>query len=259
MATKRRRRLRWGRISTVLGIVLSLIIYFGYQSHQRAQEQRQIEANRQVVKALEYRSVAEIEARLREIRAEFGVGNIAMDQIPNRKYFEDSLFLGDSLTEAILHYDLLPPSNVVAEVGRNTMTAKEDIALIRNLAPTRIFLWYGQNDLAVFSTAERFASSYQELIREVQKAQPEAELVILSISPVTEAAAASQPELKPERMDEFNAALEHLARDQGYIYLDIGGLFTEDHYEPDGIHVKPRFYTTLFNHIKKELIGRDES
>lgn len=259
MAPKRKRRLRWGRISTVLGLVLALIIYIGYGQHQKRQELRQIEANRQVLKALESRSVSEIEARLREIREEFGVGNIALDQIPNRKYFENALFMGDSLTEAILHYDFLPPSNVVAQVGRNTMTAREDVALLENLSPTRLFLWYGQNDLTSFSTAESFASSYQDLIVEIRKVQPEAEIVLLSISPVTEAAVIKQPELKRQRMGEFNAALQKLATERGYIYLDVGGILEEEYYEPDGIHVKPRFYTVLFNHIKKEFIGRDES
>ena len=259
MARNRKRKLRWGRISILLAVVLSIIFYTGFTRHQKQQELRQIEANRQVLKALESRSVAEIEARLREIREEFGVGNMAMDQIPNRKYFEDSVFMGDSLTEAIQHYDLLPASNVVAAVGRNTMTAVEDVALLKNLSPTRLFLWYGQNDLSNHNSGDAFKANYEKLIQAILEVQPEVEIVLLSISPVTEAAIREQPELTFQRVAEFNNALSEHGADRGYIYLDITELIEPEHYEPDGIHVKPRFYTVLFNHIKKEFIGRDES
>lgn len=259
MVPKRKIKLRWGRITTVLIIGVALLSYLAYGEYQKRQEQRQIEANRQVLVALESRSVQEIEARLREIREEFGIGNIALDKIPNRKYFEDSVFMGDSMTEAIEYYDILPPSNVVATVGRNTMTAREDVALLKNLSPSRLFLWYGQNDLSIFSTADEFTKSYQVLIDEIRKVQPEAEIVLLSISPVTEEAVANQPELAPQRMADFNAALKTLAEERGYFFIDVGTVMEDEFFEPDGIHVTPPFYTALFNQIKKEFIGRDES
>lgn len=251
-----RHRLRWGRIGILLVALFALISYFLYNQHQKNLEERQIEANRQVLKAMEYQSVAEIEQRLREIRKEYGIGNISLDQIPNRKYFEDSVFMGDSLTAAISYYDLLPASNVVAAVGRNTMTAEEDFPLLKDLSPARLFLWYGINDLSRFDTAEAFRESYASLIDKIRAVQPQAEIVILSIQPVTEAASAKQPELKPERREEFNKALKALADQENILFIDSSGILQDSYYEPDGIHVTEEFYGKLFNLIKKEFIER---
>ena len=255
MAKKQnKKKLRWGRIGALVLVLVSLIVYFLYQQYQKNEATRQIEANIQVVRAMELRSVTDIEQKLREIRKEFGIGKIAIDEISNPRYFEDSVFMGDSMTEAIAVYDFLPPSNVVAAVGRNTKTAAQDIPLLNNLSPTRLFLWYGLNDLSQFSEVSDFKTSYSTLIDQVRSVLPDTQIVLLSIMPVTEAAVINQPELSSARMKSFNEALQTLAKDRGLLFLNVAQVLTPELYEPDGIHTKPAFYRELFNFIKKEFI-----
>ena len=258
MARKKRnkKKLRWGRIGALVLVLVSFLVYFLYNQYQKEEERKQIEANRQVVKAMELRSVNEIEQRLREIKKNFGIGKISIDEIPNKKYFEDSIFMGDSMTEAIAVYDFLPPSNVVAAVGRNTKTALPDITLLTNLSPSRVFLWYGMNDLSQFGKADDFIASYSLLIDEIRAASPNSEIVILSLMPVADNAVKKQPELAPERIKAFNAGLKKMSQDKGLFYIDVTGVLKPDYYEPDGIHTKTVFYRDLFNFIKKEFIER---
>lgn len=257
MAKKRnKKKLRWGRIGALVLVLVSLIVYFLYNQYQKEEARRQIEANRQVVKAMELRSVTDIEQKLREIKKEFGIGKIAIDEIPNKKYFEDSIFMGDSMTEAIAVYDFLPPSNVVAAVGRNTKTAPQDVALLNNLSPTRLFLWYGLNDLSQYNNVADFKTGYSTLVDQVKAVLPNTEIVILSIMPVTDSAVKKQPELSRTRLDSFNGSLKDLAGDRGLIYMDVTEVLKPELYEPDGIHTKPVFYRNLFNFIKKEFIER---
>lgn len=251
-----KKKLRWGRIGALVLVLVSLIVYFLYNQYQKDEARKQIEANRQVVKAMELRSVTDIEQKLREIKKEFGIGKIAIDEIPNRKYFEDSIFMGDSLTEAITAYDFLPPSNVVAAVGRNTKTALQDVALLNNLSPARLFMWYGLNDLSQFSATADFIKAYSALVDQVKIVLPNTQIVILSILPVTDGALKRQPELSPARMSSFNDALQTLAKDRGLLFMDVTEVLKPELYEPDGIHPKAAFYRALFNFIKKEFIER---
>ena len=84
MARKKRnkKKLRWGRIGALVLVLVSFLVYFLYNQYQKEEERKQIEANRQVVKAMELRSVNEIEQRLREIKKNFGIGKISIDEIP---------------------------------------------------------------------------------------------------------------------------------------------------------------------------------
>ena len=256
MKNAKKTKVRWGRLGLVGLLILAVLIYIFYQQHQRKEAERQIEANREVVRAMELRSVTEIEARLRAIKEEYGIGKIAISEIPDRKYFEDSIFMGDSVTQSISLYDILPPSNVVAAVGRNTKTALEDVALLANLSPARIFLWYGMNDLENFADASAFSASYDRLITEIRQTLPDPEIVLLSILPATDAAIRNQPQISKERADSFNQALKTLAEQKDYIYMDITEVVTPELYEPDGIHVKQQFYPKLFNFIKREFIEK---
>ncbi|PKK39202.1 hypothetical protein ABB02_01434 [Clostridiaceae bacterium JG1575] len=255
MKKRNQRRGRQRVVLVVLLLLVPLALFMGYKKMQEAQEKERIRINREIVKAMELKSVTELEGRLRELRKEYGIGKIAVEEISNKKYFEDSLFMGDSMTESIAYYEFLPKANVLATVGRNTKTALADLALLKNLAPHRIFLWYGANDLSNFSK-EEFKKQYIELVAKIRQEKPDAQLVFLPILPVTDAAVAAQPELSFENMKAYNQVIGEVARETKGLLLDLKEVFSPEYYEPDGIHMKPAFYKNLLNTIKKELIER---
>ena len=56
-----------------------------------------------------------------------------------------------ALTEAIYAYGFLDSTSVVAEKGKNVMTALEDdVPKVVNLVPNRVIMLYGMNDLECF-------------------------------------------------------------------------------------------------------------
>ncbi len=240
----------------ILLVAVSLVSGLIYNSRVRQEQIAQdIAVNRQKVKTLEGRDIAKTEEHLRKIRKEYGINRSEIDSMSNKRYFEDSVFMGDSLMEPLSLYDHLPPSNVIAKMGRNTTTASEDVPLLSSVSPGRIFMMYGMNDLTTKDSAASFKKSYEELIAEVQKTRPDAKIILLSILPVTPAAASNQPQLKDERIDEFNSSIREIAEEKGFIYMDVQKLVREnDLYEPDGIHLKSEFYTKFLNHIKTEFM-----
>ncbi len=237
-----------------VAIIAGIFLIRAYQEYKVRQT---IAMNLEIVKAMELRNVSEIETKLKELREKYGIGRLDTDNISNRRYFEDSLFMGDSLMEPLSLYEYLPPSNVLAFKGRNTKTALQDVQAITNLNPARIFLSYGMNDLNLTSDPEVFGGDYGNLIKQIKLTKQDAEIVLLSILYVSDAAIAEQPSLARSRVDDFNQIIEQLAQDNDLVYLDITSL-TEDGrlYEADGIHPVSSYYTKLLNFIKSEFINR---
>ncbi|GEM_PF-1220415 len=248
------------RRNRALAIGILVLIFAGFfinKAYSNYKVKKAIELNLEIVKAMELRNVSEIENKLKELREKFGIGRIDTDSISNRRYFEDSLFMGDSLTEPLSLYEYLPKSNVLAIKGRNTKTAMEDVKQIANLNPSRIFLYYGMNDLNVTNDPDVFKTNYGDLIKAIKKLKPDAEIVILSIQYATNSAVAAQPTLSDKRVDEFNGKLKALAEENKYYFLDISSLANDSNlYEGDGIHFTTAYYSKLLNLIKSEFINR---
>lgn len=252
---QRKRDLPWDRIGILALLAILLFTILAYRNHKRQEELRQIRINREIVQAMELRSVGEIESRLKEIKKEFNIGKIATESIPNRRYFEDAVFMGDSLTSSLSGYEVLPKASVVAEVGRNTKTALADVAKLEDLLPGRVFLWYGMNDLSLFKDPAQFKTSYAKLISQVAVKKPGVQIALLSILPATDQAVKKDATIARDRVAAFNQEISKLAKEKGYRYLDVAEILTPESYEPDGIHVKASFYEEMLNYIKGELIN----
>ncbi|MFB0919158.1 MAG: GDSL-type esterase/lipase family protein [Clostridiaceae bacterium] len=238
-------------------LVLIIAGFFINRAYENYKIKKTIQLNLEIVKAMELRNVSEIEGKLKELREKYGIGRIDTDSISNRRYFEDSLFMGDSLTEPLSLYEYLPKSNVLAVKGRNTKTALDDVKQITNLNPSRIFLSYGMNDLNITNDPDVFKSNYSDLIKAIKKIKPDAEIVLLSIQYATDSAVAAQPTLSDKRVDEFNGKMKALAEENNYYYLDISSLVKGSNlYEGDGIHFATSYYSKLLNLIKSEFINR---
>lgn len=239
-------------------VILAVIAgVYNNEKYKKEQIAHDIEVNRRAIKSLEQRDLNEIEKLLKNIRKEYGINLKDSNNISNKRYFEDSVFMGDSLMEPLSLYDFLPPVNVVARMGRNTSTAHEDLKDLKKVAPVRIFMMYGMNDLTIWGDEGEFKESYLNLINKVREIQPNSEIVLLSILPVTDAASKRQPVLSKDRISEYNEVIKEIAEENSLIFLDVTSLITSnDIYEPDGVHVKAVFYGRFLDYIKAEFISR---
>ena len=106
----------------------------------------------------------------------------------------------------------------------------------------KIYLLYGINESG-YST-EGFIRLYGEMLDALVKREPDAEIYILSLCPVTEKKSTTDATYTEERVLELNAALHALAEERGFWYVDnVEALAGEDGYLPedyardDGIHL----------------------
>ena len=165
-------------------------------------------------------------------------------------FFDTALMIGDSLSVGFVNYGYLKPENVFAQVGltpasvmSTDINGESVYTKAGNLNPKHICIMLGTNGLSYLS-ADYMAEKTGEFIDGLQKTCPEAEIVLISIPPVTAAHESEKPE-KLENITEYNSRIAKVAEEKSLEFVDIYSLLQDengylaDHYaEKDGLHFK---------------------
>ncbi|MCR4695075.1 MAG: lysophospholipase [Pseudobutyrivibrio sp.] len=139
---------------------------------------------------------------------------------------------------------------------------------IFGLMPSKIFINIGTNDISnPKETKEMLMSDYRKVLTQIKERLPQTVVYLMAYYPVCEKVAAKQDwdaltpvRLRMERLEEANKAVEELAREFGYNYIDVNeGLTdesgqTKEEFSIDGIHMWSDAYEIVFNNMKKYLI-----
>lgn len=168
-----------------------------------------------------------------------------------KETFKDDLFLGDSITDSISFYDFLDESHVVAKLGLTSKEAKKQIEDIVKTQPKNIYIMFGMNDILTGESSKEFIKDYRELIQAIKIKLPDSNIYIQSILPVASKVKNKKPLLTNENVDDFNQALMDMAKDDNLQYLNIRSILDSDMdlLEPDGIHVKYKFYELWLDYL----------
>lgn len=212
-----------------------------------------------LLKEMETKDISEIEKKIASLQnadntdvSEDNTSADAADIDPaSRNYkqlFANSVIMGDSITEAISAYDLLPPSSVIATIGVNMNTMDSHYEVLRNLSPQNIFLSYGSNDIErIGENMTEFKKEYKTIIQNIKSIQPDATIYMNSIFPVQEKKIAScsyYADITP-----YNAILQELCEEEDLIYLDNTNLVKSEYFEPDDYHFTAAFYPFWLNRM----------
>lgn len=172
-------------------------------------------------------------------------------------YFEDAAFFGNSLMVGLKLYGGLEAGDFIAGTSANVVNvgqmAPEGTGESRSMLDAlcakpygKIYLHLGINEIG-FDT-DYFAQLYGQLVDRIRESQPDAAIVITSLTPVTAAKSAQGETFSQTRVLRYNEALHQLAADKGCYYLDlIPALAGPDGFLPgsastDGVHLTPEMY-----------------
>ncbi|WP_373599082.1 GDSL-type esterase/lipase family protein [Paraclostridium bifermentans] len=239
------------RLISICAVILGLIILarYIYKSHY---EKSYISTDKGIakIKELENESITKIREDIEQNGQDNEkVNNEQNEDIDFNKVFEDSVIMGDSRGEGLTEYGVLSSSSVVAYKGRTVIKAKDDISTVVGLAPSKVFMTYGMNDLELFKNSNDFIKKYKELIVDVKKKLPATKIYVTSIIPTNQKAVNSHPEFK--NVDKFNEAIKGMCKELNVEFIDVSGAMnSNDLYAPDGIHFKPDFYEGYLKIIK---------
>ncbi|MCR5141545.1 MAG: hypothetical protein K6C68_03325 [Ruminococcus sp.] len=154
--------------------------------------------------------------------------------------FSDACFIGDSRTVGLEMNSDKAKADFYASQGLNISTALTDAVVTLdngNMGTVidgasqkpykRIFIMFGINELG-WPYPENFVSQYVELVNAVKEAQPEADIYIESVLPVSYKAAETNEVFTNEHIDNFNDYVKQVAEQTGTNYLDINSYFKDD-------------------------------
>ena len=184
-------------------------------------------------------------------------------------YFDDAMFVGDSITTGIELYGVMPNATVVASTGinPNTIMTTPDIELADGSSvtilqamsayhPKKIYIMLGSNGVE-FIGKETMMELYGEFIDAVKAQHPDSIIYLQSILPVTQAKEAASPDLSNDKIDEYNAAIMELAGEKEAYYLNVAESFKDetgalpDEASPnDGMHFGVSHYEIWMDYLK---------
>ncbi len=185
------------------------------------------------------------------------------------EFLEGCAFVGDSICSGLGHYGIIPMNSVIAQgniAARNifdfTFTVDgSELSLVSalvNVNPEYVVFSMGINDVNITSE-EEFAENYREILSTVEGFLPNAELIVVSITPIgTESAFTSN-----ENIDNFNKALgEMIAENEKWHFVDVTGelknsenALKTDYSSGDGIHLSPDAYYAVLYQLCRAYLG----
>ncbi len=179
-----------------------------------------------------------------------------------------SVFIGNSKIEGLRNSGLLMEADYICKVGWNITKifdekkATGDELLIEHLNDReydKMFLMFGDNELG-WKSISIFIEKYKESIEQLHERQPDAEIYIMSIFPVSRKVhEQNQWGVNNTHVVQFNEALKKMCEEEGYHYLDIHSILVNDDgmlpdsSSSDGIHPNHKQLERVVDYIKENV------
>ena len=193
-------------------------------------------------------------------------GVVPETQEADVSYFDDAVFVGDSLTIGIQNFSGfnstflcmggLNTKNLETGAlpnGKTTMQAIKDKSQLGKL-----YIMLGTNEIA-FNEPEDFFERYSVFIDNVRKKFPDVIVYIQSIMPVTKETSETTG-IKNDEIVSYNERLLEMAIEKQCYYIDLHSYFKgedgalPDNIGSDGIHLGPEKYRELASYLKSHAV-----
>lgn len=238
-------------------VICALGIFLYLNMHEKKETDTERGVAR--IRELEAIDVAETEKTIRGLReqntSDEMSSNEELTSTLKGQYLDDSiLVVGDSSVQLLLDYDILDDSCVLAMIGSGTATGGSMINTTIALAPQKVVLNYGLDDMVYFEgDAQGFITNYQEMVQNLKEGLPRVEIFVSEITPVAADALDSQPEYA--NVEAFNAEIRKLCRTMNVEFLETNDLI--DEYATDGVHPAYSYYVSYAKRIVERVEHRD--
>ena len=187
-------------------------------------------------------------------------------------FFSDAAFVGNSLMDGFRMFSGLTTCDYYAVTSMTVvgMDSSYCITLDNGNAGTimqglaqkeygKIYILLGINEIG-FETSY-FKGLYGDMLDEIQEIQPDADIYIMSLTPVSAYKSSTSDTFNMTRVDAYNEALYELAEEKDCYYLDIcSALADESGYLPsdetsDGVHFSADLYKVWLNYVKTHYVA----
>lgn len=191
-------------------------------------------------------------------------------------WFEDAAFLGDSLTDGLLLYsDIRGPANLSYK-GLTVQSVRTDKVIRLNgqkYTPLealgkrsygKVYILLGINELGWYND-QRFYNCYAQLIDLVRTAQPDAQIYLQTLLPVTAEKSESHEWLKNEKIAVYNDLIAQLAGEKGVYLVDAHAALADENdalpadESVDGVHLTKAGYQRWADYLRTHTAAPETS
>lgn len=180
-------------------------------------------------------------------------------------FFQNTLFIGDSISVGLINYEFLPPENVFAKAGITPSsvvnTNIDDVSVFAKAAaldPEYICIMLGTNSVA-YVEGQQMAEELGDFIDMIANTCPNARIALASVPPVTR----KHEEEKPEQLEAiiaYNKLVKALAEEKSVAYADTFSLLADEtgylgsrYAEHDGLHLKIHAYPVILGALQNAI------
>lgn len=184
-------------------------------------------------------------------------------------YFDDALFIGDSLTDGLRLYSSLKEATYASGTG---MTLKGVLSvplsdgnytldLLKNTPYKKIYILLGINEKLTEDNISSYCEDYVHLIKTIREINPDTYIYLQSILPVTEKKSKSHRFLNNNNIPLYNEAIEKVAEENMCYYLKVNEIMMDDtgalpsNASSDGIHPSKEYYEKWIEYLKTHAIS----
>ncbi len=193
-------------------------------------------------------------------------------------YFDDSVFVGDSIMLGFRNYAMKRQDTFLSRMGflaagsysaNNALWDVDEKSVhpvyqgeqrqvwesIALMGSKKVFLMLGMNDLNI-TGVEGSCEKYEELIGKIEEKNPDAEIIIMSMTYILKGKETGK--LENDTIREFNGMLEAMAEKNGWGYVDVADALADENgdlaeeYCSDGFaHQNPEAYDVWVSVLRK--------
>lgn len=188
-------------------------------------------------------------------------------------YFDDAVFIGDSRTEGFMMYAGPEGADYFTLKGLNVETAfdKPAITIGGNKVSVvdalkygtygKVYIMLGVNELG-WAYSELFIKRYGELVEAIRRIQPNAEIYVQSILPVTKEKSEKDAIYNNANIKKYNDLIVQMTKDKGVHFLNVkeavedSSLCLPDRASTDGIHLNGEYCRKWMEYLRTHTVGR---
>lgn len=186
-------------------------------------------------------------------------------------FFADSAFMGNSLMDGFRLFSGLTTCDYYAATSMTVVAADSSacITLDNGNAGTlvdgllqkpygKIYILLGINEIGY--DVDTFIDLYGKMLDTIIAGQPDADIYIMGLTPVSAAKSAGSDTFNMTRITSYNTALYELAAQKGCYYLDlVDALAGDDGFLPadvttDGVHFSAEVYKQWLDYVKTHYV-----
>lgn len=173
------------------------------------------------------------------------------EQIAVHTLFANTIFFGDSMTQAISDCGFMDAANVVYQRSATIDVLIPKIPEVAATLPQQVIIFTGLNDCNHYTDIADYRRDYVTMLQQLKASIPGVKIVVSSLLPPSDAFGATRPDLA--RAPQFDQELRSICQENDVTYVDSTWIVRQKNYLDDGIHMNRTFYRVWFRYLKALL------